>query len=412
MKYKVRPLGAYEKLFWVMDQKSALHFAIAAEIEGQASVGAWRFALDTVQQRHPNLSVRIEGNKFDNAYLEQVSNYQIPLRVVTSGSGEDWNHELETEMVNRFNLRQAPLVRAVLIHQPGKSIFIFVSNHSIGDGMSVALIIRDILNVVAGKTIDYLPPICSLDELLKINIKAIPEQKQLGITISLDPKPRAAVKIERLLVSPEFTKELQSTTKSKNTTVHGALTAAFVLAGRRLSQEWQEQPVRILHPVSVRKMLELGDDYGLLFNSIIVPYDPDKGTSFWELARAAKESISITKSADWNKNMVKNVSDIFNGDMELGMVENILNQAFDHNLLLSNLTQITYDTNFGDLKLKALWGPMVLAANDGAQTVGAATTNGQLTLTLVSHKPKIRLLDMARNILVNACHGRELAQIG
>jgi hypothetical protein len=409
-KFKVRPLGANEKVFWVLDQKSMMHFAIAAEIEGQAPVEDWRHALDTVQQYHPVLSTSITGGAYTNACLEQVSDCPIPLRVVDYALGEEWNDELEAELGKPFNLLCAPLVRTILIRQPGKSIFIFVSNHSIGDGIAVSLVIRDILAVLSGRSLKPMPQLPSLDELLDIPVKPIPLEKQLSMPVVQYPKNRSAVKIDRLLLPAKFVEQLYVRTKVENVTVHCALTAACIIAGRRLSQEWYKQPVRILHPASIRNTLQLGDDYGLLANFLLDSYDPVPDMAFWDLAREVKASIAITRTLDWNKNALTVTSSVFNGGMELEVVDQVLNQTFDHQLLLTNLGRINYSTDFGNLTLRTLWGPMVLAPANSAQTIGVATTNGEMALTLTSHRPIKGLLEAMRKTLAAAFNKVEYAK--
>ncbi|MFY9983916.1 MAG: hypothetical protein WAK31_04115, partial [Chthoniobacterales bacterium] len=49
----LRPLGALEELFWLLDQHRSFQFAMAAEVDGATTVSDWRRALDLVQQRHP-----------------------------------------------------------------------------------------------------------------------------------------------------------------------------------------------------------------------------------------------------------------------------------------------------------------------------------------------------------------------
>ncbi len=43
-----RPLGALEKLFWLMDQNRPVHFAMAAEVGGSTRIAQWQDALDRV----------------------------------------------------------------------------------------------------------------------------------------------------------------------------------------------------------------------------------------------------------------------------------------------------------------------------------------------------------------------------
>ena len=55
-KKEVRTLGAREHMFWLMDQKHAVHLTVTAEVKGITKVQSWRDTLDAVQKRHPILS--------------------------------------------------------------------------------------------------------------------------------------------------------------------------------------------------------------------------------------------------------------------------------------------------------------------------------------------------------------------
>jgi len=42
----LRPLGALEEVFWLLDQHRPMHFVTAAEVSGPTTVGDWRRAYD------------------------------------------------------------------------------------------------------------------------------------------------------------------------------------------------------------------------------------------------------------------------------------------------------------------------------------------------------------------------------
>ena len=65
-----------------------------------------------------------------------------------------WEREIERELATRFDARQAPLIRAVLLRQPDKSILILSAHHSIGDGLSMAFAIRDLLQALSGERLE------------------------------------------------------------------------------------------------------------------------------------------------------------------------------------------------------------------------------------------------------------------
>jgi hypothetical protein len=163
----IRPLGTMERFLWLLDHIHQTHFALAAEIEGPTTLGAWRSALDAVQLRHPFFSVCIEEDGNANLSFRRVAGTHIPLRVVsTKNATSRWEREIEKELATRFDARRAPLIRAVLLHQPDKSILIFSAHHSIGDGLSMAFAIRDVLQALSGERLESLPPLASMEELL------------------------------------------------------------------------------------------------------------------------------------------------------------------------------------------------------------------------------------------------------
>lgn len=80
-----------------------------------------------------------------------------------------------------------------------------------------------------------------------------------------------------------------------------------------------------------------------------------------------------------------------------------LKQAFNHHIMVTNLVRVRYKTDFGPLKLEALYGPMVRSGKGMEQTIGALTTNGSLGLTNTSDTPIPGLLDEIERILEKAC---------
>ena len=399
-----RALGTNEKVFWVLDQKTTTQFAVAAEIDGNATESEWRQALYTVQKRHPNLSVRIEGNEYATVRFNTVDACRIPLRVLYTTSTDSWNSVLEEELSAPLDITIAPLARAVLIQQPGKCVFIFLTNHSIGDGMSVALVIRDILTVLSGKTIMEMPPVPSLDELAGVAVKEIENEMQDGgiEQVKNSLLPRSTVNVERLKLSATLTGQLIERCKLENTTVHGALTAAIVLAANSNNTSLPE-PVRILHPLSARTTLGLGEDYGLLINIVTLSYEPSAQQTFWAFAKEVRQGIAGTQTPDWIKADTRATQGLFYNGLDVNTVEGALHQGTAHEVMLTNLGKLSFTADFGILQLKTLWGPMVLTPHVLAQTVGVATFNGELTLTLTRLAPADALLSTVEEIITKVC---------
>src|SRR5690349_24801459 len=77
-----RPLGSLEHLFWLLDQNRSFHFVVTAQIAGRASPYDWREALDLLQERHPLLSVCIEGSPGCIPRFHKRDAAPVPLRVI------------------------------------------------------------------------------------------------------------------------------------------------------------------------------------------------------------------------------------------------------------------------------------------------------------------------------------------
>jgi hypothetical protein len=81
-------------------------------------------------------------------------------------------------------------------------------------------------------------------------------------------------------------------------------------------------------------------------------------------------------------------------------------RAFAHEIRLSNLGNLPYGTEFGGLKLQALWGLSVSARFEGALNTRVATTNGALCLLETRVGSSTSLLETAEQILLSALHTR------
>ena len=408
-----RPLGTNEKVFWVLDQKTTTHFAVVAEINGNALDHQWRQALDTVQQRHPSLSVRISGNEYSTARFEHVDDCEIPLSIAYTKRDEDWTSVLEEELKVPIDITKAPLARAVVIQQTGKSVFIFLSNHSIGDGMSSALFIRDILTVLSGENITDLMPLPALDELAGVSAREFPHEQTNGFDQAKNSLiPRLEVNVKRLKLSGALTEKLIKRSKREKTTVHGALSAALVMALKQTDSALQENSVRILHPLSARTPLNIGDDFGLLVSMVTLPYNPEPEHTFWDFARKIREEIAATQTPEWIKTDISATSELFYNEMDVKTIEQALYQGTQHEIMLTNLGQLPFKADFGGLELKSLWGPLVLTLHDAARTVGVATFNGELTLTVTGILTSDGLLQATEKIIDQVCSTSENIEIG
>src|SRR5258708_9504026 len=76
-------------------------------------------------------------------------------------------------------------------------------------------------------------------------------------------RDRSLLRVRSLRLPAELSDRLRERSRREGATVHGALVAALVLAGRDIHREWRGAPVRVISPVNNRTILGRGADCAL-----------------------------------------------------------------------------------------------------------------------------------------------------
>lgn len=399
---KHRPLGAFEQVCSLFDKIYAVDFALVAEIDGQTSESSWRLAMDQVQLRHPNMRVYITVDGSGGQHFLPVQGMKVPIKTVHSQAGLGWEKVLEEEREQPFQIG-SPLIRMVLIAAEKGTTVMLLAHHAIGDGTSLGFVLRDLLEEISGLKRKPLHQPISIDARLGMEPGSDPffSSGRPGQEIQKDKRIRGTVSSHKL--TQALTEGLISRSKLEGTTVHGALCASVVIAARKLMKEWRYRPVQLISPISVRRMLDVDDDFFLCISIHPVLFPADDDIPFWELARFAKEGLAGTDLACHLAEFTHSLQKIVYGQESYEGRTEILRKAFGHDLMVSNLGNIKFGTDFGCLKIKDIWGPVILSRPGHAQTVGAITCNGSLHLTNISERPMSSLLMVVEQILQQFC---------
>jgi len=159
-----RKLGTLEKFFSLVDRHRPVHFAVAAHILGRTTISACRTALDALQERHPLFSVGIEQ---PIGGLPRFRSTTVPIAIrIVDPRLSTWQAEMARELANPFRTRQAPLMRAVLLHRTNESTLILTAHHSIANGLSLSYAMRDVLQALRGETLQPLPSLPAQEPLM------------------------------------------------------------------------------------------------------------------------------------------------------------------------------------------------------------------------------------------------------
>jgi hypothetical protein len=394
----LRPLGAFEELFCLFDQHFPTNGALAAQITGHTTVQQWRDALDAVQQRHPLLTTCIDTTFNRVPHFRRVTGQRIPLRVVTSPNAR-WQREIAEEVNKPFTPDQAPLFRAVLLHQETYCIFILSSHHAVCDGSSRIILLRDMLLAFSGHALEALQLAPSREILFGAQQRTSTEP---GLPSFAAQRPLLPY-VEGIKLAPEQTTALQRRAREEGVTIHAAISAALTIAGRALDKSWRNNSLRIMSPAEIRNILGLKDQCMVSFGGGEISIAPEGPTTFWELARFAKDGLSAVKSRENISRMIDLQSGAVSSNLTVEQAFQLKRNAFNAQVMFTNLGRLPFDSTFGSLKLETLWAPCALRGIEREQTLGAVTVNGSLHLTHTSPAPIAGLLAGVEDVLRKAC---------
>lgn len=377
-----REFGAFEHLYWLYNQFYPLDFATVAKLEGQFSVDQLRVALRQVQQRHPLLRVRISLDAMGYPKFVETD-AEIPVRQVARTEDRQWQQEVADELSRSLDWQTVPLLRVVLLQSETESELIIVCHHTIADGLSATYLMRDIIQGIAGKRFERtdLSAAVSLESALP-GSEPYPD-RILKPTDYLPPQSRCSrPHIRTVALSPELTQQLIQCSRTEQTTVHGAISAAFLLA---LAPQFAN-PIRCLHPVNVRSQLSLPmpDGVGVYFCFCSTSHSLQADSKFWEIAQSIKSQLSQIDIAQQLIEERQLRQPIVASLTSTATYIADLQSQYPSHLTVTNLGRVDMVQQYGNIRIKALHAPVAMPDMDEGLTVGVATLGDRLALTLIS----------------------------
>lgn len=403
---KVRDLGPCEQYFWLSNQASPKHFVVCMEAKGRTHIEQWKGALESVQQRHPLLRVCIDHRAPSPPCFRELPKRPIPLRVINGEVAPDWHLELARELNEPLPPSGELLVRAVLIYGENANTVLFTTHHAIGDGISVAYMLRDLMRALSREPLLKLSTPPAQEQTFNLRKSDLSAHDGVKMSASRPPATRlhrhpAGPTIDNLQFSVEETARLRKCAREHDTTVHGALTAALISAGCEQAEGWRNAPVRLVSPVNTRGVVGIGEDFVL---SILFPvgvYETGR-KFFWELTRQITSDLSGARRKDTVKEALQSFTNLLATLDSVEQISNFEIQACASEAMLLNLGVLPFEFNHGALAVTAFWGPSVFVGLEGEQMIGVGTPHGSLHLLHSSYTPISGLLASVKAHLFDA----------
>ena len=385
---------------------------MVALIRGRVSVEMFVRAIAGLMERHPLLRSRVELDERGTAYLTPMDEPMPSISAASRDHPDDWVEYTRREFRHRFDLLEGPLVRFVLIKSPKSSEVIVNCHHAICDGMSLAILMRDLMTLLGDPTAelpgmlvppalegDLLPPSASGSLLARLMIRRLNGRwRKRGHEFGEEEFSRlhevfwerSSTEIVPWTIPQEETSRFVSKCREERVTVTSALTAAAVAGGAEASSGRGVGGNRVTVAVNLRDRLKrpVDDVFGYYASAVNFRFRYDRRRSFWWNARNVDGRLRerLTDSSVFESQLAASLDpgliDSF-GLVEMGLLEDEMVKSVARrrladrraSVLVSNLGRQEIPLRFGGLGLEALYGPCVHSLSEkylGVVIVGGA----------------------------------------
>lgn len=310
----IRALGALEEVFWQLDALSPMNFTMVARVTGPVTEAGLSASFAEVVRRHPLLGTRIVEHRGRPHFVARPTTITVPL---IDGDDALVRRELDALCVRTFDTEAGPLVRALAVrHADGDTTLLVCFHHTIGDGRSGVLVVRDWLRALddhlAGRTstLEAFEPtpyvgsrfprmtrgIAGVFRVLRTVYRQASTVARMG-GVRVVPLRDAAPSTWGCsgVLTPfdrEATRALVAASRDAGTTLHGAVFAAFAQANAA-EVGGGSVPLLLGSAVDLRRRVEpsFPESSGLFVSAVTTPMVVSDAGDAWALARDVRKAL-------------------------------------------------------------------------------------------------------------------------
>ncbi len=317
-----------------------------------------------------NTKIRVESN--GNAYYITENVRQPSISV----SNTSWQKIVEEQVKIRFEIENGELIRFFIIPEADNIQLLIINHHLAGDGLSIAFLIEDIVDILCGKEIAHkaiqlMKPeqyrdVSSLSPMIRFLMKRLNRSwGKSGTIFQPDDNIRLFdkywnkrnIKIYSQTIDKNSLEKLYQFSKQNNISINSILLTAFYRAF--------DSKTDIGISVNLREKENKG--MGNYATGVSIPYDYDKSLSFCHNAvkvhKAVYDKINNNKEKFFLLQFMNGLSQtlidatyfsVFDSyiNREAKMTANMFGYSNQpQGISLTNLTKIPIPTNYGDYQL-------------------------------------------------------------
>jgi hypothetical protein len=309
----------FERELTVQERRFVLppmsHISMGIRLRGPISKDSLRVAVDKMLVTYPIFRTRIIWNEGDTDMLTTEGAVEVPVRVYERKSDNDWLDVLNKEHAIPAKPSAGGLTRFVLVRSDDVSELFIFCHHSICDGRSLELALREVILHLAKP--DRIPPRMEVPPahtpqvfpqgikqsrvkswfLRKLNDKW---QKEKVVFDEEDMRnlweafwSYSRYRVETVELDKAQTQTLVESCRANGVTVNSAVTVALMRGRIQAAGEYGRK-VRTGTAVDTRNRLtvDVGEAAGLYAGGIMFEFDYKHDRPFWDNVRKYHETVA------------------------------------------------------------------------------------------------------------------------
>ncbi len=326
---ETRPLGEQERLLNYLHAYGGLIAMQVLHVRGRLDPALVRRALAWLQAQHPILRAHIRYGKmvwrrlppfgYRQPWFDTEGTTEIPLKVIDDPDPEAWRKVLASDIRTPIPKGNHPRLRITIVRQSPEADLnhiVICADHATLDAQSGNMLARQLLEFIADPETAQrkvpvhttLPPPIEAGLPRKSGDGKSPYQPAIRLPKQNVPNPKEETRVLARRLDPATTTALKDAIKANRTTLHGAVTAAFLLAMR---ERYGLEAMTVLTTIDLRRLSKPAlpaETYGCYIDILRTKHSISD--ELWATAREAsfklittlakdQESASVMKLPEW-----------------------------------------------------------------------------------------------------------------
>jgi len=314
---ETRPLGEQERLLNYLHAYGGLIAMQVLHVRGRLEPALIKQALVWLQVQPPILRAHIRYGKvvwrrlppfaYRQPWFDTEGTTEIPLKVIDDPDPEAWRKVLAKDIRTPIRKGRHPRLRVAIVRQsPDAELnhIVICADHATLDAQSGNMLARQLLEFFADPAAAQLkvpvhatlPPPIEAGLPKKSGDGKSPYQPAIRLPKQKVPQPKEETRVLARRLDPTATTGFKDAIKANRTTLHGAVTAAFLLAMR---ERYRLDAMTVLTTIDLRRLSKPAlpaETYGCYID--IVRTKHAITDEFWATAREASFKLITTLAKD------------------------------------------------------------------------------------------------------------------